>query len=183
MLRSLAWSAAGFTLAPLLEYGWHALIAHGKREDPTRREHLEHHRTAYTVRDPWEEIGTNTPRIASIALGVNAVLASVLGLRRTTPLTIGLVAGYAFSTLYHAQMHERAPQTPYEEWMWRFHWYHHATDARANFGLTNPVFDFVFGTAVVPTEVVITERLAPAWLTKEYPGFRIRRNDETTTIS
>jgi sterol desaturase/sphingolipid hydroxylase (fatty acid hydroxylase superfamily) len=183
MFRSLAWSAAGFTLAPLLEYGWHAWIAHGKRDDPTRREHLEHHRAAYTVRDPWEEIGANTPRIAALALGVNAVLASVLGLRRTAPLTLGLVAGYAFSTLYHAQMHERAPRSPYEEWMWRFHWYHHATNARTNFGLTNPVFDFVFGTAFVPTEVVVSERLRPAWLTHEHPGFRIRRNDEAATSS
>ncbi len=46
----------------------------------------------------------------------------------------------------HARMHKRGPKNRAEEWMWRFHWHHHAADARVNFGLTNPLLDFVLGT-------------------------------------
>lgn len=166
---------AGLGVTPLLEYAWHAWVAHGHRPDVTRDEHLEHHRTAYTVRDPWEEMGANALRVVGSVIAVNALLAPLLGLRRTVPLGVGLALGYAASTLYHAQMHERAPRTRYEDWMWRFHWHHHAADARRNFGLTNPLFDFVFGTAFVPAEVVLPERLAPVWLTADRPGFKIRR--------
>lgn len=48
--------------------------------------------------------------------------------------------------------------------MWRFHWHHHAADARVNFGLTNPLLDFALGTAVIPTEVELHPKLMPAWL-------------------
>src|SRR5690606_35087736 len=96
--------------------------------------------------------------------GVNVVLAPVLGLRRTLPLTAGLAAGYVAVNLYHAEMHHRAPRGRYEEWMWRFHWHHHAADARVNFGLTNPLLDFALGTAVAPDAVELHAKLAPAWL-------------------
>ncbi len=74
-------------------------------------------------------------------------------------------------------MHRRAPKGRYEEWMWRFHWHHHATDARVNFGLTNPLLDFALGTAVVPKEVELHPNLAPAWLLDaggEVAGIRVR---------
>jgi sterol desaturase/sphingolipid hydroxylase (fatty acid hydroxylase superfamily) len=62
--------------------------------------------------------------------------------------------------------------------MWRFHWHHHAVDARVNFGLTNPLLDFVFGTAVVPNEVELHTKLVPAWLREaggSHAGIRAAR--------
>jgi sterol desaturase/sphingolipid hydroxylase (fatty acid hydroxylase superfamily) len=176
LFRSLSWTGVGLAVTPLLEYAWHAWIAHGKRPDPTREAHLEHHRTACMVQDPWEEMRENAPLIGRTLLGVNLALAPFLGLSRTLPLSAGLVAGYAFTTLYHAEMHLRGPRSAYERWMWRFHWHHHASDARDNFGLTNPVFDFVFRTATVPETVEVPSRLAPEWLRDvgEVPGLRIR---------
>lgn len=174
-----AWTGLGLSLTPFLEYAWHAWIAHGSRPDATRTQHLEHHRTAHTVRDPWEEMRDNAARIAITLVSTGAVLVPIVGRRRSLSLTLGLAAGYALTTLYHAKMHERPPQGRYEEWMWRFHWHHHAVDARVNFGLTNPLFDFVFGTAVVPDEVTIPDRLVPVWLTHDRPGFRIRHRPPT----
>lgn len=175
MLRVMKWAIGGLALTPFLEYAWHAWIGHGKRPNSTREEHLKHHYEAHTVKDPWQEIGENTGRIVGTLLALNAAVGPFVGLKRTIPLSAGLALGYALTTLYHAQMHQRAPKTPYEEWMWRFHWHHHAADARVNFGLTNPAFDFLFGTAVVPEEVQIPPRLVPSWLTEERPGFRFRR--------
>ncbi len=174
----LSWFAAGAAVTPLLEHVWHARVAHGRLPHPSRELHLEHHRTANTVVDPWVEMRDNARHVGLALLGVNVVLAPFLGLRRTVPLSVGLLGGYMFSTLYHAQMHERAPRSRYERWMWRFHWHHHASDAKKNFGLTNPVFDFVFRTAVVPTTVEVPEKLAPPWMRRgTHEGFRIRPSE------
>jgi sterol desaturase/sphingolipid hydroxylase (fatty acid hydroxylase superfamily) len=180
MVTQLLWSSAGFALSPLFEYLWHARIAHGSREHATRTEHLEHHRTAHTVTDPFVEMRANVGRVGLSAVLANLVAMPLLGARRSLPLSLGLVAGYAASTLYHAQMHIRGPRGAYEDFMWRFHWHHHAADTRVNFGLTNPVFDFLFGTAVVPERVTVSERMAPPWLHDGIPGFAIRRRAATT---
>ena len=156
--------AAGIGVTPLLEYLWHAHLAHGKRADATKSTHLQHHREAYTVPPPWDEIRENLPRM-SIVLAVVAALGWVaFGLGPAIGLPLGLFLGFVLVEILHARMHVRAPRTRSEEWMWRFHWHHHAADARVNHGLTNPLFDFVFGTAFVPDEVVVAERLAPPWL-------------------
>lgn len=164
LLRTITWASTGFVTAHVLESAWHRFVAHGKRPDPTRTGHLEHHRTASEPVDVWSELRDNAGRFAKTLLGVNLVLAPVLGPSRTIPLSAGLTAGLVAVNYYHARMHRRAPRTRYERWMWRFHWHHHAADARVNFGLTNPLLDFVLGTATVPAEVTLHPKLTPAWL-------------------
>lgn len=164
LLRTIGWASAGFAAAHVLESAWHRWTAHGKRPDPTRTSHLEHHRKAAEPVDVASEIRENAARFAKTLLGLNLVLAPLLGLRRAVPLSIGLTAGLVAVNYYHARMHRRAPRGRYEEWMWRFHWHHHAADARVNFGLTNPLLDFALGTAVVPPEVELHPKLVPAWL-------------------
>jgi len=174
-LRALGWAIGGLAVTPLLEYAWHAWIAHGRGSgDPSRAAHLEHHRTAHTEGDPWAEMRENATRVAGTAAAVGAVLTPVLGATRALPLAAGLGAGYVAITLAHARMHVRAPRGRAEEWMWRFHFHHHYADAHVNFGLTSPVFDYVFGTAVAPAEVVLPERALPVWWTGEQAGFRVR---------
>ena len=178
LLRTLRWTATGLAATPLLEWAWHALVPHGKSDHQSAESHREHHRTAYTVQDPWEEMRDNAPLIGRTLLAAQAALLPLFGAKRSLPLAAGLLAGYAFTTVYHAKMHQRGPQSRWEEWMWRFHWHHHAADARVNFGLTNPVFDFVFGTAVVPEAVEIPECMAPSWLTEDRAGLSIRKRRE-----
>jgi sterol desaturase/sphingolipid hydroxylase (fatty acid hydroxylase superfamily) len=164
LLRTIGWASAGFAAAHLLESAWHRWIAHGKRPDPTRTGHLEHHRLASEPVDVWSEMRDNAGRFGKTLLGINVVLAPILGLSRTVPLSVGLTAGLVSVNYRHARMHRRAPRGRFEEWMWRFHWHHHAADARVNFGLTNPLLDFALGTAVAPAEVVLHAKLTPAWL-------------------
>ncbi|MDQ3336049.1 MAG: sterol desaturase family protein [Myxococcota bacterium] len=164
LLRTIGWASAGFAAAHVLESAWHRWIAHGKRPDPTRTQHHEHHRKASEPVDVWSELRDNAGRFGMTLLGINVVLAPLLGLRRTVPLSIGLTAGLVAVNYYHARMHRRAPRGRYEEWMWRFHWHHHAADARVNFGLTNPLLDFALGTVVAPAGVVLHPKLVPAWL-------------------
>lgn len=164
VVRAIGWASAGFAAAHVLESAWHRFTAHGKRPDPTRTGHLEHHRLASEPVDVAGELREHAGRFARTLLGINVVLAPVIGLRRTLPLSIGLTAGLVAVSYYHARMHRRAPRGRYEEWMWRFHWHHHAVDARVNFGLTNPLLDFALGTAVVPADVELHAKLVPAWL-------------------
>ncbi len=164
LLQSVTWGSVGVAAAHVLESAWHRWIAHGTRPDPTRTGHLEHHRNARELVDVPAEIRNNVGRSTITLMGLNVVLAPLLGLRRTAPLSLGLTAGLVAVNYYHARMHRRAPRGRYEQWMWRFHWHHHAQDARVNFGLTNPLLDFALGTAVVPLEVELHPKIAPAWL-------------------
>ena len=177
LARTIAWAATGFAAAHVLESAWHRFIAHGQRPDPTRTGHLEHHRKANEPVPVADEVREHGPRLARTLAAVHVVLAPVLGPSRTIPLTAGVAAGLLAVELYHARMHRRAPRGAYEEWMWRFHWHHHAKDARVNFGLTNPLLDVVLGTVVAPTEVELSPKLAPAWLRDAggaVAGIRIR---------
>lgn len=166
VFRSIRWATTGFVAAHVLESAWHRFIAHGKRPDPTRTGHLEHHRIAAERVDVGAEIRLHAGRSAKALVVGNLVAAPILGLSRTLPFTVGLVAGVVAVNVFHAQMHERAPRNRYERWMWRFHWHHHAADARVNFGLTNPLLDFALGTAVAPPSVELHPNLAPGWLTE-----------------
>jgi sterol desaturase/sphingolipid hydroxylase (fatty acid hydroxylase superfamily) len=103
------------------------------------------------------------------------LLSPFVGAGAALPLAAGLVLGYVGVTLSHARFHQRAPQGRWEEWMWRFHFHHHYGDARTNFGLTSPIFDFAFGTAVVPDEVAIPEGSLPAWWSGAHRGFKVQK--------
>lgn len=173
--KTIAWAAGGLAAAPLLDYAWHAWVAHARRPLPTRAEHLEHHRTAHTEGDPIGEIRDNAGLVGKAGVTIAAALSPLLGPGAAFPLAAGLAAGYVAITLSHARMHVRAPRTRWEEWMWRFHFHHHYANPRANYGLTSPIFDFVFRTAEVPEQVTIPEEALPHWWTGEAHGFRVRR--------
>lgn len=172
----LGWFAAGLACTPALDYLWHRYGGHDKQVGHESYEsHQEHHRTAGQCADPWGEMAQNAPLLAKTVAEINLALAPVMGLRRSLPLSAGLLTGYAIITLYHAQMHLRAPRTPYEEWMWKFHLHHHFKSAKSNYGLTSPLFDFLLGTAHVPDEVAIPESMKPEWLEEGRPGYVIKK--------
>jgi sterol desaturase/sphingolipid hydroxylase (fatty acid hydroxylase superfamily) len=174
LLSMAGWGATGFALTPLLEYAWHAWVAHGRRPHESRESHLLHHRTVAEVIDPWVEMRQNVPLVGKTLLAIGLCTAPFLGLTRTLPFAAGLLGGYVFITWSHARMHRRPPQGRFEEWMWRFHFHHHYQNPRVNFGLTSPLLDFLFGTVEQPDEVEVPEGAAPAWLTSDRPGFRMR---------
>lgn len=176
VLSALLGFTAGVLSAPLLEYAWHAWVAHGRfggGKVPSRKDHLEHHRTAYAVEPPWQEIRRNILGVLVIDAAVAGLCALVLGPAPAAGLAVALALAYCLITISHARMHERAPRSGWEAWMWRFHWHHHAVDPRVNHGLTSPLFDFVFRTAVVPATVAVPAWMKPSWLEGEVAGIRV----------
>lgn len=164
MLSWVGFTLGGFVGAYLLEPVWHRWIAHGRRADPSRTGHLEHHRRANERVDVWGELREHGVRVVGTLLLVALACSLALGVGNGLGLTLGLASGFLAVNFSHARMHERGPRNRVEAWMWRFHWYHHAVDARVNFGLTHPFLDFALGTAVVPAEVELHPKLAPQWL-------------------
>jgi len=164
MPRRVLFLTGGFLAAYLLEPLWHRFIAHGRVPDPSRRGHLEHHRRAAEEVDVWAELAEHGGRVVALLLALGGVFGVLLGPARGCSLVAGLAAGFVAVNFSHARMHRRGPRGRFERWMWRFHWHHHAADARVNFGLTHPVLDFALGTAVVPERVEVHPKLAPEWL-------------------
>src|SRR5688572_4403386 len=109
LLRTLGAFTAGLAVTPLLEYFWHQRVGHGRVDHKSGDGHRDHHKTAYTVRDPWEEMRENASLVGGALGAITAVLAPVIGARRSLPFSAGLAAGYVFSTWYHARMHIRGP--------------------------------------------------------------------------
>lgn len=176
-VSAAAAAAAGFALAHVVESAWHRFVAHGKRPDPTRTGHLEHHRLAAQPVDVPGELREHGGRGVLPAVVAGGVLAPVVGVGPAVAFSAGLVLGGVAVNFSHARMHRRAPRGPWERWMWRFHWHHHAVDARVNFGLTNPLLDLLLGTAVAPDRVEVPAKLAPAWLRAaggEVAGIRVQ---------
>lgn len=176
LVHALLGFAVGALAAPLLEYAWHAWVAHGRfggGKVPSRKDHLEHHRTAYSVEPPWQEIRRNIALVVLVDAAVSVLAGLAVGPAAAVGLGLALAGAYCAITLSHARMHERAPRTRWEGWMWRFHWHHHAVDPRVNHGLTSPFFDFVFRTAVVPASVAIPAWMKPPWLEGEVAGIRV----------
>lgn len=177
MLGLLGGLGVGVLSAPLLEYAWHAWIAHGRfggGKIPSRKDHLDHHRTAYEVEPPWQEIRRNIVGVMLVDGVVSGLAWFAVGPAFAAGLGLSLAAAYCTITFSHARMHERAPRTAAEAWMWRFHWHHHAVDPRVNHGLTSPLCDFVFRTAVVPERVLIPAWMRPKWLGGEVAGISAR---------
>lgn len=174
--QSGRWFLTGIALTPLVEYLWHRFGGHQKTiGHESFDSHQEHHKTAHYPADPWGEMEMNVPLLAKTLAQISLGLTPVLGMNRSVSLSTGLLAGYVGTTLYHAEMHLREPKGSYEEWMWRFHFHHHYKSAKTNFGLTNPLFDFVFGTAEVPEEVLIPEVMTPVWLKNDVAGIKIKK--------
>ena len=61
-------------------------------------------------------------------------------------LFIGLMAGYFSYEFLHYQAHHRAPRLRIFRYLKRYHLLHHHQSSALRFGVTSPVFDYLFGT-------------------------------------
>lgn len=132
---------AGVFAWTLVEYLLHRFAFHTRNRLLGRR-HLAHH-----ARMNDRSLALAPP--ASI-LGGSALAALVsfgaLGLRGGW-LFGGFLAGYVAYELTHFALHYRRAKSPVGRALQRHHLAHHQRTPRARFGVTSPLWDFVFGTA------------------------------------
>jgi sterol desaturase/sphingolipid hydroxylase (fatty acid hydroxylase superfamily) len=62
------------------------------------------------------------------------------------PLIVGFLAGYLAYDLTHYSTHHFPMRSGYAKYIKRYHMAHHYKDPDTRFGVSSPVWDFVFGT-------------------------------------
>jgi sterol desaturase/sphingolipid hydroxylase (fatty acid hydroxylase superfamily) len=140
-LSFAAWAVAGLAAWSLIEYIFHRFLLHGM--SPFREWHAAHHDR------PTARIASPTVFSASLILVLVYLPAWLLaGGWRACSLTLGVTSGYfAYAITHHATHHWRASGS----WLLRRkRWHaahHHTADSPRCFGVTNSLWDHVFGTA------------------------------------
>lgn len=133
--------AAGMLAWSLAEYWIHRLIFHGawSRFEPM---HHMHHAL------PKDMIGLASWATFTAFAGVLLVVATFAGGAIACAFTAGVMAGYLFYCAIHVRFHhhgEGARLSRYVAFMNRHHVGHHR-GGKGNFGVSSPIWDFVFGT-------------------------------------
>ena len=147
--RDLFWLIPLGVLAwTLIEYGLHRFVFHIEVRNSTIRRlvnasHLEHHEAP---RDKGR-ILVRTP-YALVVSGV--VAAAIAALCRDLFSSAGILSGIWAGFLYYESVHYRVHATsgngPLVGRQRRAHFYHHFHCADRCFGVTTPLWDYVFGT-------------------------------------
>jgi sterol desaturase/sphingolipid hydroxylase (fatty acid hydroxylase superfamily) len=134
---------AGSVLWTLLEYGLHRIALH--RMPLFSPLHAEHHGA------PLDYIGTPTWVSVSVWLGLVLLpLWLLTGVAVATGLTAGIMLGYLWYGIVHHVIHHRTHENSRSYFAERRAWHmrHHYSPRRGNFGVTTPMWDHVFGTAI-----------------------------------
>gem|GEM_PF-648873 len=148
-LLDLAILAAGGLLAwTLVEYLLHRLVFHREIRNARLREilsgqHIAHHNEP---RDP-AHIFVRTPNaIATSLLIAGALLLFSRSLFSTAGILSGLWMGFLYYEWVHYRVHRTASEGMLISRQRRRHFDHHFRDAERSFGVTTPLWDYVFGT-------------------------------------
>jgi len=88
------------------------------------------------------------PPTASLALGAvfYLIFLAVLGYGMTLPFFGGFVVGYLWYDMTHFWVHVGKPRSRYGRFVRRHHMLHHFSQPEHKFGVSTPLWDFVFGT-------------------------------------
>ena len=148
-------SAAGFTalmvggllLWTLMEYVLHRYVFHylGPRLWQRRMHfviHGVHHDFPQDTDRLVMPLGASIPMGLLFYLGFRAVLGSIL----VDPLFVGFAIGYLAYDGTHYAIHHFRMNSHYGKWIKRHHMIHHHTGERARWGVSSPLWDWVFGT-------------------------------------
>ncbi len=132
----------------LIEYWLHRLVFHFDAQSEKGRSfvhvmHLSHHANPKAMDDLFASLRLSLP----IALGYCLLTWALMGSWQSMAyLFIGLTAGYFSYEFLHYQAHHRAPRLRVFRYLKKYHLLHHHQTSALRFGVTSPVFDYIFGT-------------------------------------
>jgi sterol desaturase/sphingolipid hydroxylase (fatty acid hydroxylase superfamily) len=151
--HGVAWAAivglllAGLLLWSLAEYLLHRYLFHysGPRFWQ-RRMHFVIHGVHHDF--PQDADRLVMPLGASIPMSVLFYVAfrAVLGPTLVDPLFVGFGLGYLAYDGTHYAIHHHRMSSRWGKWIKRHHMVHHHTGERARWGVSSPLWDWVFGT-------------------------------------
>ena len=141
-------AAGGVVVWTLLEYVLHRWLFHFKpnpdselQKDTSWLIHGIHHDY------PWDRDRLVMPPTATaiITLVLWFGLKPVFG--QTEPAWFaGMVGGYIWYDLTHYYLHHAVPTTAFGKWLRKYHLVHHFQTPGVRYGITTPLWDFVFRT-------------------------------------
>ncbi|HEY3129702.1 MAG TPA: sterol desaturase family protein [Acidobacteriota bacterium] len=139
---------AGLLIWTLIEYCMHRFLFHWKIRNRKLKNllwhlHIGHHAEP---RDPEQILvppSMSIPISGVLLGGLYLVLGSLFW-------AIGVIVGTWIGFLYYESVHYRLHRSAAEEGLLHYqrrrHFYHHFVDGETCFGVTSPLWDFVFGT-------------------------------------
>jgi sterol desaturase/sphingolipid hydroxylase (fatty acid hydroxylase superfamily) len=138
----------------LIEYLLHRFVLHLRTptlaiQHSIERLHLGHHR------EPSDEAKVTVPVYGSMPIAV--VLLALFRLLTASwevaaLLMIGSIGGYLAYETIHFYIHCHATGGRWLRWQRKQHFFHHFKDQGRCFGVTTPLWDWVFGTAMTGHE-------------------------------
>ncbi|MEP6548349.1 MAG: sterol desaturase family protein [Gammaproteobacteria bacterium] len=136
-------AALGFVIWTLLEYILHRLVLHKKTYFAPM--HGQHHAgpLAYIGTPPWVSV----PVLTAVFLLPAWIW---VGFDVANGLTVGVMTGYWWYGVVHhlVHHHSRSAFLSYFGSLRAWHMRHHYSPQGGNFGVTTPLWDHVFGTAI-----------------------------------
>jgi sterol desaturase/sphingolipid hydroxylase (fatty acid hydroxylase superfamily) len=146
-------SAAGLFVVGLLtwglyEYAVHRWVLHREPKQegfnlPGNLTHLRHHADPNSLQRLNVQLSESVPVCASYVLMAWALTGSW---QAATHLFTGLIAGYFFYEYLDFQAHHGTSRGRLTRYFRKYHLQHHHYDATVRFGVTSPLFDYIFGT-------------------------------------
>ena len=138
----------------LIEYCLHRLVFHFDAQSEKGRKlvygvHLSHHTDPKNMDDLFASLRLSLPLALCYCLLAWAVMGSWQSM---VYLFIGLTAGYFYYEFMHYQAHHRSPRLRLFRYLKKYHLLHHHQSSAVHFGVTSPVFDYLFGTFRATTQ-------------------------------
>jgi sterol desaturase/sphingolipid hydroxylase (fatty acid hydroxylase superfamily) len=132
----------------LIEYSLHRFAFHFEAQSEKGRErvyamHLSHHADPRNMDDLFASLRLSLPLAFLYCLLAWSITRSW---QAVAYLFIGLTVGYFTYEFLHYQAHHRSPRLRVFRYLKKYHLLHHHQSSALRFGVTTPLFDYLFGT-------------------------------------
>ncbi len=150
LLGELGLFVMGWLIWTLFEYVMHRFFFHLRADDSAKSRLRAFLRHGYHHEFPNDKLRLVAPPLMSWPLGaaIIAIYLWLLGPATAFALFAGTASGYIGYDWIHYYVHHFRPRTRLGRWLKGYHMHHHF-DARlpnARFGVSTPLWDWVFGT-------------------------------------
>ena len=141
-------SLTGVLTWGLIEYWLHRFVFHFDAQSEKGRRfvhamHLSHHANPKNMDDLFTSLRLSLPIASCYCALAWALMGSWQAM---VYLFIGLMAGYFSYEFLHYQAHHGVPRSRVFRYLKKYHLLHHHQTSALRFGVTSPVFDYLFGT-------------------------------------
>jgi sterol desaturase/sphingolipid hydroxylase (fatty acid hydroxylase superfamily) len=156
-----------------LEYSIHRFLGHVRKNNPVSEEHIMHHSKGNYFAPLYKKI------IAAIIVvsTLSVILNMVIDFSYAVLFASGLGGMYLAYEATHFMFHKIAPLTYWGRILRKHHFYHHYKNPNKNFGVTNRLWDRVFGTFnQAEIQLRVPAQVSTPWIMKNQQNQKITRD-------